>query len=180
MEEENPIKEQLFEYIKNSEIKISKLLSQEKPNIIIKDIMNYFLDEIPQEGKEEHLAVLTTGILHYILTNTMIPSNRKVEFRGIQIDIVIPNLKTLEKDPKKALIIYIPKTENKKSIENQVLQLEKIQPEKQNIWIVSSNKLALKNKNFLIQKEGNFSDIIFDIANFVNVQGNNKLKILKI
>ena len=180
MEEENPVKKHLFEYIKKSEKKFQRLFTQETPNIIIKDIMNYCLDKIPQENKEEHISVLATGILHYILTNTMISSNRKVEFQGIQIDIVIPNLKTLEKDPKKAIIIYIPKTVNKKFIKKGILQLEKIQPEKKNIWLVLSKELNLDNKNFQIQKNGNFSEIIFDIANFVNVQDTNKLKILKI
>jgi len=180
MEEENPVKEFLFEYIKNSEKKFHQLLAQEKSNEIIDEIVSYCYDKIPNQNKEENLSVLATGILHYMLTNTMIPSNRKVECKGIQVDIVIPDLKTLEKDPKKTLIIYLPKTVNQKSIEENIQKLEKIQPEKHNIWVVLTKELRLESRSYFVQKEGNFSNMIFDIANFVNVQGNNKLKILKI
>jgi hypothetical protein len=88
------------------------------------------------DDKEESLGVLATGILHYMLTNAMLTSQRKVEYQGIEIDIVIPDLKTLEKDSKKTLIILVPKTLDKKIIQEKLEQLQKIQPEKQNIWLV--------------------------------------------
>ena len=179
MEEENPVKEHLFEYIKKSEKKFNQLFAEEKSNIIIDDLINYCYDTIDPKNTE-NLSILATGILHYTLTNAMIPSNRKVEFHGVQTDIVIPNVKTLEKDPKKALIIHIPKTINKSSIEKDIQNLEKIQPENQNIWVVLTQDLGLKNKSFFIKKRNNFENIVFEIANFINFQGNSKLKILKI
>lgn len=179
MEEENPVKEYLFEHIKKSEKKFNQLFAQEKSNVIIDDMINHCYDKIDPKNIEG-LSILATGILHYTLTNAMIPSNRKVEFQGTRIDIVIPDTKTLEKDPKKALIIYIPRTINKSSIEKDIQNLEKVQPEKQNIWVVLTQDLGLKNKSFFIKKRNNFVNILFEIANFVNVQGNNKLKILKI
>ena len=102
MEEENPIKEYLFEHIKKSEQKFQKLFSQEKINEIIENILDACYDKASEENKEENVGILATGIMHYMLTNTMITSQRKVEFNGIQIDIVIPDLKTLKKDPKKS------------------------------------------------------------------------------
>jgi hypothetical protein len=132
------------------------------------------------EDKEESIGVLATGILHYMLTNAMLTSQRKVEYQGIEIDIVIPDLKTLEKDPKKTLIILVPKTLDKKIIQEKLEKLQKIQPEKQNIWLVLTRDLELA-KTYLIQKEkSSFSNIIFDIAQFTNVQGHNKFKILRV
>jgi len=51
--------------------------------------------------KEEVVGVLATGLLHYLLTNALISSQRKVTYNDNELDIVIPDTKTLEKDPKK-------------------------------------------------------------------------------
>ncbi len=181
-EEPNPVKEYLFSYIKNSEKKFQELLTQEKLDQIIDDILeNCYYKVTLVDNKEESLGILATGILHYMLTSTMLGSQRKVEHNGIEVDIIIPDLKTLEQDPKKTLIILIPKTLDKKEIKEKLNQLQKIQPEKQNIWVVLTQDLGLGYKTYVIQKENSsFSKIIFDIAQFVNVQGHNKFKILRV
>ena len=116
-----------------------------------------------------------------MLTNAMITSQRKIEYQGIEIDIIIPNFKTLEKDPKKTLIICIPNTTDEKWIKEKLNQIYKIQSEKQNVWLVLTKDLKFNGKTYLIQKgNSSFSQIIYDIANFVNVQGQNNLKILRV
>ena len=181
-EEPNPVKEYLFNYIKNSEKNFQELFKKEKLDQIIDEILdNCYYKVTLVDNKEENLGVLATGILHYMLTNTMLSSQRKVECNGIEVDIVIPDLKTLEQDPKKTLIILIPKTLDKKEIQGKLETLQKIQPEKQNIWIVLTQDLGFDYKTYVIQKENSsFSKIIFDIAQFVNVQGHSKFKILRI
>ncbi len=181
MEESNPIKEYLFNYIEKSEKRFQVLFSETKMNEIIDDILdNCYYKVAVMENKEESLGVLVTGILHYMLTNAILTSQRKVEYQGIEIDIVIPDLKTLEKDPKKTLIICIPKTLDKKIIQEKLEQLQKIQPEKQNIWLVLTQDLGF-DKTFVIQKEkSSFSNIIYEIAQYVNLQVSNKFKILRV
>jgi len=133
------------------------------------------------EEKDESIGVLATGLLHYLLTNALINSQRKVEYQGIEIDIAIPDIKTLEKDPKKTLLICIPKSSNKKTIEKKISQLEKIQSEKENIWVILSENILIDKKSFVLSKENNsFSKIIFEIAQFSNVGGTNKFKILRV
>ena len=180
-EEPNPIKDLLFDYLK-SERKIQEWVSQSKFTEIIEDVLENFYDKVISMGeKEESLGILATGLLHYILTNALISSQRKIVHNGIQIDIIIPNLKTLEIDPKKALIICIPKTSDKNTIKQKLERLEKIQPIKDNIWIIVTKKLDFQNKTYLIEKKNvSFSKIILDIGQFVNVQGNTKFKILRI
>jgi hypothetical protein len=148
---------------------------------IINDIMDNCYDKVAlMENKEKNLGVLATGILHYMLTNAMLTSQRKVEYKGVEIDIVIPNLKTLEKDPKKTLMICIPNTSDKNTIKEKLKQLQTIQPGKQNIWLVLTQDLGF-DKTFVIQKEkSSFSNIIYDIAQFVNIQGHDKFKILRV
>lgn len=181
-EEPNPIKDFLFDYIKKSEEKIQKLTSQSKFAEIIDDVLENCYDRVISLGeKEESLGILATGLLHYILTNALISSQRKIEYDGIPLDIVIPNLKTLESDPKKTLIICIPKTIDKNTIEQKLEQLQKIQPIKDNIWLVITKKSDLQNKTYVVEKKNaSFSKIIYDIAQFVNVHGQSKFKILRI
>ena len=181
-EEPNPIKEYLFSYIQNSEKKFQGFFLQEKYDNVIEDIVENCYSKISMSDcKEESLGILATGILHYMLTNSMIVSQRKIEKNGVEIDIVIPDLKTLDKDPKKTLIIYIPKTLDKKIIQERLGQLKRVQPETQNIWLVLTQDLGFDCKTYVIQKDkSSFSKIIFDIAQFVNVQEHNKFKILRI
>jgi hypothetical protein len=181
-EEPNPIKDFLFDYLKKSEKKIQELISQSKFTEIIDDVLENCYDKVISMGqKEESLGILATGLLHYLLTNAIISSQRKIEYDEIQIDIIIPDLKTLKIDPKKTLILCIPKTIDKTIIEQKLGRLQKIQPIKDNIWIVITKKLDFQNKTYVIEKENaSFSKIIYDIAQFVNVQGQSKFKILRI
>ena len=181
VEEDNPIKEYLFNYIKKSENRFAELFSQSKMDLIIEDILdNCYYKVSLMENKEEALGVLTTGILHYMLTNAGLTSQRKVEHQGIEIDIVLPDMKTLEKDSKKTLIICIPKTSDVDAIKEKMSQLQTIQPKKQNIWLVLTRDLGFDNTYIVEKENSSFSKIIFDIAQFVNVQGHDKFKILRI
>jgi hypothetical protein len=181
-EEPNPVKEHLFDYLSKSEERIQKLIFEKKFSEIIDDVIANCYDKIITLGeKDECVGVLATGLLHYLLTNALINTQRKIEYQGIEVDIVIPDIKTLEKDPRKTLLICIPKSSSKKIIEEKISQLEKIQSEKENIWVVLSENISINKKSFVLSKENNsFSKIIFEIAQFSNVGGANKFKILRI
>jgi len=79
------------------------------------------------------------------------------------------------------LLICIPKSSDIKIINEKIVQMEKIQPEKENIWLVLSENIPIGKKSFVLSKENNtFSKIIFEIAKFSNVGGSNKFKILRV
>ena len=180
-EEPNPIKDYLFEYIEKSEI-IPKLIIEKKFDEIIEEITTNCYDKVISMGeKDESVGILATGLLHYLLTNALITSQRKVEYEGEELDIIVPDVKTLEKDPKKTLLICIPKSSDIKIIEDKVSKLEKIQSEKDNIWLVLSENIPTEKKSFVLSKDNNtFSKMIFEIAKFSNVGGSNKFKILRV
>ena len=91
-DEENPIKDYLFEYIEKSST-IQKLISEKKFDIVIDEIIENCYDEIIlMDKKDEAVGILATGILHYLLTNALLNSQRKVQYRGLELDIVILNL----------------------------------------------------------------------------------------
>ena len=156
MEEEiNLIKEYLFEYIKNSQT-IPKLISEKKFDEIIEEVTSNCYDQIISMGeKDESIGILATGLLHYLLTNALITSQRKIKHNGIEIDIIVPDLKTLKEDPKRTLLICIPKSSDTQIIDEKITQLEEIQPEKGNIWIVLSKNIPVKKKAFTLSKEDN-------------------------
>ena len=180
-EEANPIKDYLFEYIEKSQI-IPNLIVEKKFDEVIEYITNNCYNQVISMGKkDESIGVLATGLLHYLLTNALITSQRKIDYNGIDVDIVVPDVKTLEKDPKKTLLIYIPKSSDIQIINEKIAQMEKIQPEKENIWLVFSENITVGKKSFVLTKENNtFSKIIFEIAKFSNVGGSNKFKILRV
>jgi|TARA_B110000438_G_scaffold131007_1_gene127211 hypothetical protein len=180
-EASNPIKDYLFNYIEHSST-ITKLIFEKKFDVIINEIIDNCYDKIIlMDKKDEALGILATGILHYLLTNALLNSQRKVEYQGLELDIVIPDVKTLEKDAKMTLLILIPKSSDKKIINEKIFQLKKIQPIKENIWVILSEEIKLECKSFILSKEKNsFSNIIFEIAQFSNVGKSNKFKILRI
>lgn len=167
------IKESLFCYIKINEEKFSKLISERKFKEIINDISKNIISKI---NDIESLAVLATGTLHYILTKSLIPSQRKIVINGIDVDIVIPNIKTLKSNPKDALVIYIPKVMNENLINSEISQLNKIQPEKRNIWVILSKDIKFENKYYTLNHS--FSNILYDIEKFVNKNNKNTFKIM--
>ena len=180
-DEENPVKDYLFEYIEKSNT-IPKLISEKKFDIVIDEIIeNCYEKIILMDKKEESVGILATGLLHYLLTNALLNSQRKVEYEGLELDIVIPDVRTLEKDAKMTLLILIPKSSDKKIIDEKISQLNEIQPYKDNIWVVLSEDIAIDSKSFVLSKGNNsFSKIIFEIAQFSNVGKSNKFKILRI
>ena len=180
-EESNPIKDYLFNYIEKSTT-ISKLISEQKFDVIIDEIIENCYDKIMlMDKKEDSVGILATGLLHYLLTNALLNSQRKVEYKGLELDIVIPDVRTLEKDAKMTLLILIPKSSDKKIIDEKISQLNEIQPNKDNIWVVLSEDISVDSKSFVLSKGNNsFSKIIFEIAQFSNVGKSNKFKILRI
>ena len=151
-DESNPIKDYLFEYIKNSST-IQELIKEKKFDQIINRIIENCYDKtVLMDSKDVAVGILATGILHYLLTNALLNSQRKVEYNELELDIVIPDIKTLEKDPKMTLLICIPKSSNKEIINEKISQLENIQPIKKNIWLVLSENIQTDKKSFVLSK----------------------------
>ena len=180
----SPVKDRLFEYIDSSE-KISKLAREKKFDEIISSVTDSIYDEIitMEQSVEQAVGTLATGLLHYLLTTALITSQRKIKYDQIELDIVIPDTKTLQKDPKKTLIILISKSSDINQINQKIAALEKVQPEKENVWVVLSKNIQIKDnkRTFVLDKKDNtFAKIIFEIGKFTNVGGTNNLKILRI
>ncbi len=153
----------------NREIKISEKWSQE----ILLECKNLMKSNL----SDESIADLCEALLHFLLTASLLPSERKVNLTGTELDLVIPSLRMLKKDPDKALVIQIIR-----GIEDLIdLQhIRSIQPFDENIWLVSTNKLVdTSHRNYYVGSTlFPYSRIIADINDFLIHKGHRGLKLL--
>ena len=88
-EESNPIKDYLFNYIENSKT-IPKLIAEQKFDVIIDEIIqNCYDDIVLMDKKEEAIGILATGLLHYLLTNALLNSQRTVSYTHLTLPTIL-------------------------------------------------------------------------------------------
>ena len=81
------------------------------------------------------IVSLSEALLHFLLTISTLPSERKIQLNSeLAIDVVIPSLPNLKTNPSKSIIIQFIKERQKL---NKVSKLQYIQPNSENIWLVS-------------------------------------------
>jgi hypothetical protein len=153
----------------NREIKLSDKWSQE----ILQECKKLMKGNLSDKSGGD----LCEALLHFLLTASLLPSERKVNLTGTELDVVIPSFKTLKKDPDKALVIQIIRSD-KDLIDLQ--HIKSIQPFDENIWLVSINKLLDKNhKNYYVGSTlFPYSRIIVDINDFLIHKEHRGLKLL--
>jgi hypothetical protein len=144
----------------------------------IKEILKKTIESIYQKkpnGGNVHdfilnqklLSALCEAFLHFLLTTSSLPSQRKIMLKEIEIDLVIPDIKTFLKDPEKAIIIKFDKDSSTLEYIN---RLNVIQPNTANIWIVSSTPVTHYHRNYIIyiNKEEEYSHHLFENKNEKN------------
>lgn len=183
MDADSPVKDILYkELSKISENKILLEISKKNSSKVISEIISKCSPKIKQitRNLEEDLGNLAESLMHYFLTLALIPSQRKVSEKNLEIDIVIPDLRTLQHDPKDALVILFPKTADTSLIKKCITDIEKIQPFKENIWLVMNKILEFSNKTYQINSDtGSVSKILDDIDEFFSNKKQTRFKIMK-
>ena len=156
----------------NIQLKISSniKLSQEYIDIIMNRCISKIDSLSGNYDRDFDIAVLSEALLHYMLTISTLPSERKVEINDDQkLDIVIPSLPSLRKDPNKSLIIHVIK--KKKTDLTKIKKLESLQPNPRNIWCISTRPLSIsKYTQYCIvpgYSSRKYSYIITDIDKFL-------------
>ncbi|MDQ4074585.1 MAG: hypothetical protein M3162_09835 [Thermoproteota archaeon] len=124
------------------------------------------------------------ALLHFLLTVAMIPSERKITINDFEVSVIIPNLKNLKSNSNALLIKFLDSKSN--DYEDIISKLSLIQPDKKNIWLVSTSVLKTETSNFVISMEDfdensclfNFNQIIVRIDKFLKDINYTGLKIL--
>jgi hypothetical protein len=131
-------------------------------------------------SRNETLAGLSEALLHFMLTVCTLPSERKIQVNDdLLIDIVIPNLQSLKKNPLKSIIIGIIKNEEDLA---KIPRLGSLQPNHKNIWVITPMPLSTKRYRIYSLTSGNgtlhsrFSNIIIDISTFLRDTGDKTLR----
>ena len=174
------IKENFYHWVKIfGEEKLVKELNKDSHRIISKIIeeLNSKFNKLKLID-DEKIPVFITVMMHYFLTTLLIPSQRKISHEEVNIDLVIPSLKKLKNDPQGALIIDIPTNQTQNNLEKRLLDLQKIQPIKENIWVLLYERKKLDCKIFSM-RDKTIYDIIKEIKKFTKMYSSNQLKILK-
>lgn len=131
--------------------------------------------------KDETIAVLCEALLHFMLTVCSLPSERKIQVKdNLCIDVVVPNMTNLKRTPDKSIIIEIMR--NKADL-NRLAELELLQPNFKNIWLISVTPFSTRCRIYGLSRERRlfdniFSNIITDINNFLKETGDKSLRLI--
>ncbi|MBM3904559.1 MAG: hypothetical protein FJ357_05460 [Thaumarchaeota archaeon] len=180
MDTPSPIKDRLYQIIQSIPESIIQEKIAESPESLMQEIFSKTDIDSLDGNKTENYETLAESLMHFILTNALIPSQRKITIEQTELDIVIPDIRTLRTSNKDAIVILFPKTENVKSILQRLEKILSIQPIKENIWLVQKSSLGLPYKTYEIGDSNSFFHIIRDIKNAIVGKGQSKFKIFKV
>jgi len=180
MSENSSIKDTL--YLKINTIGqdiIHKLLLEKKYSELFELIYTKALQSVNTEIDEiEKMGILAESFTHYLFTEMLIPSQRKISHENIELDMIIPNLAELKKNSDNSILIFFDKSSNNKIIKQRIQTVKKIQKTDKNIWVISKDEINISQKVYKIEKES-FSRFLYDIQNFTELKNMNKLNIFK-
>lgn len=141
----------------------------------IDKIMSECITKLTYESNDDDdynitIATLCEVLLHFMLTICTLPSERKIRVKNdLTLDVIIPNLQSLKIKPDKSIIIQVIK--DKMMDLNKISDLEFLQPNHENIWLISATPLsATKYTTYTVFPNSglhNYSNIIIDIDNFL-------------
>jgi hypothetical protein len=130
------------------------------------EIVNNCITRLGPGARDEEIGTLCEALLHFMLTASVLPSERKVNFKGVDLDVVVPSMKMLNKSPDKALVIQVIKNSGDLG---RIRQAESVQPHHENIWVVSARRLQTDRKKYHLgsKKDHPYFRIIQDVNAFL-------------
>jgi hypothetical protein len=126
-------------------------------------------------------ATLSEALLHFMLTICTLPSERKIVIKNdLHLDLVIPSLQSLRTKPEKSIIVQIIK---EKLELNKIPQLEFLQRNHKNIWLIFGRPLSTTKYTiyYVLPNAGpynNYSNIIIDTDNFLRETGDKSFRFI--
>lgn len=144
------------------------------------EIVSRCIQELGDEAKgDEALGTLCEALLHFMLTASLLPSERKVTVdSGIELDLVVPSVKSLAKSPDKTLVVQVIKEAGADMAK--INQAQEVQKNADNLWIISAREIDYDGRNYhLGSARFEYSSIVTDIHAFLARKGvSSSLKML--
>jgi hypothetical protein len=182
MESVSAVKDILYQELnKITEFKIQLEISKNNSQQVINQLVSKCSKKIIQipGDMDENFGILAESLMHYLITISGVPSQRKIVLDKTDLDIVIPDLKTIKENPEDALIVCFPKSRIIEEVQQRVVQIKKNIPH-ENIWLVLYSDLPVNEKKYIVNSNNNsFSQILEDIIKFLAKRKQSKFRILK-
>jgi len=176
----SPIKDILYAQIQRiGEAEIRQAVNDDSA-AIIKTIINDSNQKIKEASgsNDEKYCGFVEGLFHYLLTNALIPSQRKITVNGTDIDMVIPDARTLSSSPKNAIVIHFAKSPETSG--RHLAAVGAIQPARENVWVVSYKGAVPGYKTYEIAGSQSIGDLFEDIKKFASTTPQSRFKIFKV
>ena len=179
MSESSPIKDALYTRINDiGQEQIHQLLLNKEFLELFEKIYEPVADSIDDINDYEKHGTLAESLTHYLFTEMLIPSQRKVLIQNIKMDMIIPNTVELQRDIHNTILIFFVKTSNIEQIKKRIQNMKKIQNDDAKIWVISKNHIEIPQSTYMTDKES-FSEFLNDTQNFIKTKKRNKLNIFK-
>ena len=179
MSESSPIKDALYAKIDGiGHEQIHQLLLNDKFLELFEKIYEPIIHSLQDIDEYEKYGTLAESLTHYLFTEMLIPSQRKINFENIELDMIIPNTTELQKHSQNTIIIFFVKTSNIVEIKQKIQDLKKLQKDDSKIWIISKDHIEIPQSTYITKKES-FGKFLKDAQNFIKTKKMNKLNIFK-
>tara|TARA_B110000014_G_scaffold111948_1_gene76811 strand:- start:117 stop:665 length:549 start_codon:yes stop_codon:yes gene_type:complete len=179
MSESSPIKDVLYAKIDDiGQKRIHKLMLSSNFAELFEKIYEPTINSIDGINEYEKHGTVAESLTHYLFTEMLIPSQRKISFKNIELDIIIPNIAELRKNSNNTILIFFVKTSNIDNIKQKIQKIKKIQNSDKNIWIISKDDIQIPQTIYTTKKES-FSKFLKDTQTFIKTKKINKLNIFK-
>ena len=179
MSESSYIKDALYAKIDAiGQEQIHQLLLNSKFSELFEKIYEPVIHSLQDIDECEKYGTLAESLTHYLFTEMLIPSQRKITFENIELDILIPNNAELQKDSQNTIVIFFVKTSNIEEIKQKIQNIKKLQNDDTKIWIISKSHMEIPQPTYITEKES-FGKFLKDAQNFIKTKKMNKLNIFK-
>ena len=107
MSESSPIKDALYAKIDDIGQKpIHELMLSGRFSELFEKIYETTINSIDNIDEYEKHGSVAESLTHYLFTEMLIPSQRKISFKNIELDMVIPNIPELRKNNDNAILVF--------------------------------------------------------------------------
>jgi len=179
MSESSPIKDALYAEIdKIGQEQLHALLLEGRFSELFEKVYESSINNIENIDEYEKYGTLAESFTHYLFTEMLIPSQRKIIFEDIELDMIIPNTTELKKNINNVILIHFVKTSKIEDIEQKIQKMKKIQKSDANIWIISKDDISIPQVSYTTKRDS-FSRFLKDVQDFIKIKEMNKLNIFK-
>ena len=179
MSESSPIKDALYANIDDvGQERIHKLILNNKFTELFEKIFETTINSLDGINEYKKHGIVAESLTHYLFTEMLIPSQRKISFKNTELDMIIPSVTQLKKNSNNTILIFFAKTSSIDEIKQRIQKIKMIQNSDSNIWVISKDDIQIPQITYMTKKES-FSKFLKDTQTFVKTKEIGKLNIFK-